>query len=175
MEQNIKEKKLKKLSYFLVGLIGAIVYICLASIQIYGYDLMAEYEPIFIVPTIGFLVAFAIMDGALMYAILEEFVFKKSDEAKKDAEKNVKWWVGERVVAWRVRGDGTVQAVGHGVISEKKQIKVFGKWNIVPYIKLDNSRSICGYDYWWMSEKGYKNLISGNDDLSYQEIYNNSG
>ena len=71
---------------------------------------------------------------------------------------NVKWYEGERVVVWRVRGDGIAQSAGHGVISGTKRIEVSGKWHKVPHIKLDNGGSIFGYECWWVSEKGYKRL-----------------
>ena len=73
-----KDKKIlkhKQLSYFFIGLIGAMVFIFLFNVIFYTNNLVAPFIPEFTILSLAFLIGFIFMDIALIAIILKEINF----------------------------------------------------------------------------------------------------
>ena len=64
------------ITYFLIGLVGAIVFICLLNMIILVNNLVTPFIPQFVLISLTFLVGFAVMD-AVMMAILLQYHYGK--------------------------------------------------------------------------------------------------
>ena len=63
--------KHKQLSYFSIGLIGALIFIGLLTIVIHVNSLVASYIPAFTIVSATFLMGFAATDAILMAILLQ--------------------------------------------------------------------------------------------------------
>ena len=73
-----KQPKVKhtQATYFLIGLVGAIVFMCLLTMVILVNNLVTPFIPQFVLISLTFLVGFAVMD-AVMMAILLQYHYGK--------------------------------------------------------------------------------------------------
>ena len=58
-------------TYFLIGLVGAIVFICLLNILIWVNNIITQFNPLFIVVSLAFSVMFTATDATLMATLLQ--------------------------------------------------------------------------------------------------------
>ena len=74
METN--KKKNNQVTYFLIGLVGAIAFICLLNVIIWVNNLVTQFTPQFILVSLTFSGGVAVMD-AVMMAILLQYHYGK--------------------------------------------------------------------------------------------------
>ena len=58
-------------TYFLIGLVGAIVFICLLNMIILVNNLVTQSNPLFILVSLAFSVMFTAMDATMMAILLQ--------------------------------------------------------------------------------------------------------
>ena len=59
------------ITYFLIGLVGAIVFICLLNMIILVNNLVTQFNPLFILVSLAFSVMFTAMDATMMAILLQ--------------------------------------------------------------------------------------------------------
>ena len=73
--QNKTEAQLKgkhnHVTYFLIGLVGAIVFICLLNMIIWVNNIVTQFNPLFILVSLAFSVMFTAMDATIMAILLQ--------------------------------------------------------------------------------------------------------